>query len=96
MEEPMSLIEAMDQLSKQGTTIATIFYNESKKPRKNVTLGAASMRNPPYGKAVNSIVFIHNGEEYIRGIDNNDGHQPKIFKVRKISGIRHGKTRITS
>ena len=85
----MNSIKAFtDALSSCGNSIGTVFYRNSNRPLKNVCFGARSVRNPPYGEPINNVLFKHNGNLYLRVVDNNDGHTPKNLKVSEVSSIR--------
>ena len=79
--------EFTDMISRFGNTIATVIYEGSEKPLKNVCLGAKKVRTPSYGEAINNVLFRHKGKLYLRVVDNNDKRKPKNLLVSKVESI---------
>jgi hypothetical protein len=78
-----NIVKALDKILERGTKIVSFEYDGE---ARNVLIGAngAIEGNPVWGKQINRAIRAYKGALYLVGIDNNDGHTFKTFKLDKI------------
>jgi hypothetical protein len=77
------MVNALNKILDHGTKIVS--FNYENEPR-NILVGANAAQDgtPVWGEQINRAIRAYKGVLYLVGIDNNDGHTFKIFKLDKI------------